>query len=57
MLAFAINKGKNKKFNQEQINQEVQKVKLTRKKILNDEELQTIIEEGGLGGDEEFQHF
>jgi hypothetical protein len=48
-LADILNRARNKKFNEERMNDEKEKVLLTRKKVLNDEELQTIIEEGVVG--------
>lgn len=48
-LGDILNRARNKKFNEERMNDEKEKVLLTRKKVLNDEELQTIIEEGVVG--------
>ena len=45
-----LKKAKYFNFNKTQLDSETEKVKLTRKKILNDEELQDIIEEGGILG-------
>jgi hypothetical protein len=47
-LGDLLNRAKIVKFNKQVINNETDKVKLTRKKILNDDELHDIIEEYGL---------
>lgn len=44
-LAAALIRGKVEKFNKDVIKSETEKVNLTRKKILNDDELQVVIEE------------
>jgi len=45
-----LKKAKYFNFNKTQLDSDTEKVKLTRKKILNDEELKEIIEEGGILG-------
>jgi molybdopterin biosynthesis enzyme MoaB len=49
-LAKLLNRAKYVKFNKTTLESETEKVKLTRKKILNDDELQAIIEDGGILG-------
>lgn len=49
-LAKLLNRAKYVKFNKTTLDSETEKVKLTRKKILNDDELRDIIEDGGMLG-------
>lgn len=49
-LAKLLNRAKIVKFNKTTLDSETEKVKLTRKKILNDDELRDIIEDGGMLG-------
>lgn len=49
-LAKLLTRAKYVKFNKTTLESETEKVKLTRKKILNDDELQAMIEEGGILG-------
>lgn len=49
-LAKLLNRAKYVKFNKTTLDSETKKVKLTRKKILNDDELRDIIEDGVMLG-------
>jgi hypothetical protein len=49
-LAKLLNRAKYVKFNKTTLDSETEKVKLTRKKILNDDLLRDIIEDGGMLG-------
>ena len=49
-LAKLLNRAKYVKFNKTTLDSETEKVKLTRKKILNDDELRDIIEDGVMLG-------